>query len=225
MNPIVSLKYYDEDLINNYRGMVSWLLYSDMDVSFAKYVKEAWNALDRISGDYCLITLIEKPESYENVEYWKNLELSEDNSKRIYEFLVEKTPSEWESKINDWFLQFKPYDRNVHIEIADRLGIHYTEMPCIVFYTNTNSKEFLVYNFSNDWSHSHISEHMKAIFSSVRIRTQEKWVHDASEMVKRKNVLEALEMDFRKIKTAKFIKRITSNSSIGNMIKSIALIA
>jgi hypothetical protein len=225
MNPIVSLKYYDENFINNYQGMVAWLLYSDVDANFAKYVKESWNALDRISGNHCLITLIEKPQNYANVEYWKNLNLSEENSKKVYEYLLKERPSEWEAKVNDWFLNFKPYDRNVHIEIANKLDVPYTEMPCLVFYTNTKSKEYLVYSFSNEWSFDHISEHMKAIFTAVRKYADEKWDYNATEEMKRKNILPELESDFKKIRAAKFVKRITNNTSIGNVIKSIGLIA
>lgn len=225
MNPIVSLEYYNEDFINNFQGMVSWLLYSDMDANFAKFVKESWNALDKLSGWHCLITLIEKPYNYENVNYWKQLGLSENNSKKIYEYLLKEKPDEWETKVNDWFLNFKPYDRNVHIEIAERLGIPYTEMPCLVFYTNTNSKEYLVYSFSNEWSFDHISEHMKSVFSAVREKADEKWDYDAPEDIKRRNILSDLESDFKKIRAAKFIRRITNNTSIGNVIKGIGLLA
>jgi len=225
MNPIVSLEYYNEDYINNFQGMVSWLLYSDMDVNFAKYVKESWNALDKISGRHCLVTLIEEPYSDENVDYWKQIGLSENNSKRIYEYLLKEKPDEWEAKVDNWFLNFKPYDRNVHIEIAERLGIPYTEMPCLVFYTNANSKEYLVYGFSNEWSFDHISEHMKAVFTAVRESADEKWDYDAPQDIKRKNILSDLESDFKKIRAAKFIRRITNNTSVGNVIKGIGLVA
>ena len=46
MNPIVSLDYYDEDYINKFKGMIAWLLYSDNDKEFAKYLMESWNALE-----------------------------------------------------------------------------------------------------------------------------------------------------------------------------------
>jgi len=225
MNPIVSLEFYNEDYIDKFQGMVAWLLYSDLDTNFAKYVKEAWNALNRLSGRHCLITLIEEPRSDHNVNYWKRIGISDDNSKKIYKSLIGEKPNEHESYINNWFLQFKPYDRNVHIEIADRLGISYIDMPCLVFYTSTKSEEYLVYSFSNDWTFEHLSEHMKAVFTAVRKRTDEMWKLDAPEEVRRQDILYSLESDFRNIRIAKLIRRVANNQSVGNVIKSIGLLA
>lgn len=225
MNPIVSLEYYNERYIDNFQGMVAWLLYSDLDANFAKYVKEAWNALDRVSGRHCLITLIEEPQNPENEKYWEKIGLPNEGSEKIYRKLVGERPSKYDKEINKWFLQFKPYDRNVHIEIADKLEISYTDMPCLVFYTSSKSKEYLIYGFSNDWSFDHLSEHMKAVFTAVRKRADKKWKLEASEEVKRQDILSQLEGDFRNVKISKFIRRVVNNQSVGNIIKSVGIIA
>ena len=222
MNPIVSLDYYDEEYINKFKGMIAWFIYSDTDTAFAKYIRESWNALDRFSGQSCLMTLIEEPYNQSNVKFLSELKLSEENSKRVHEFLLEEKPETLQVIINDWLFNFKPYSKNVLIKTTEQLGIPSTEMPCLVFYTNTNSKDYLVYSFSNDWSSERISEHMKEIFASVKKYTTTEWFTYLHEEIKTKKILINLESDFRKIKGSKFVKRVTNNTSIGSFIKGIA---
>ena len=105
MNPIVSLDYYDEEYINKFKGMIAWFIYSDTDTAFAKYIRESWNALDRFSGQSCLMTLIEEPYNQSNVKFLSELNLSEENSNRIYEFLLKEKPETLQVIINDPFAQ------------------------------------------------------------------------------------------------------------------------
>ena len=221
MNPIVSLDYYDEEYINKFPGMIAWFVYSDTDTTFAKYMMESWSALDRFSEQSCLMTIIEEPYSESNVKFWSDLNLSEDNSRKIYEFLLEEKTETLQVKINDWLLNFKPYSKDVLIKTAEQLSIPSTEMPCLVFYTNTNSKDYLVYSFSNDWSLDEISQHMKVIFSSIKKYTVTEWFTYLPQVIKTKKILINLESDFSKIRGVKFVKRMTNNTSIGSIIKGI----
>ncbi len=224
MDPIVSLDYYDEDYVNKFKGMIAWFIYSDIDTVFAKYITESWDALDKLSGKNCLITLIEEPYNENNVKFWRDLNLSEDNSKKIYEFLLNEKPENSQGKINEWLLNFKPYSKDVLTKTAEKLEVPVTEIPCLVFYTKTNSKDYLVYSFSNDWSLNQLSGHMKEIFTLVKKYTGTEWFTHLHEEIKTKKILINLESDFRKYKSAKFVKRITNNTSIGNIIKEIALV-
>ncbi|WP_298693793.1 hypothetical protein [uncultured Sulfuricurvum sp.] len=189
MNPIVSKEYYDENYINSFNGIVAWLLYSDMDTPFAAYVKTNWDALDMMSGDHCLITVIDNKTNDAN-RFWNDLHVSN----------------------NSRHLNFKPYDKNTHVKIADELGIDYTNMPCIVFYEKTDSKEHVVYSFSNDWSQQHTSEHFKEIFSKIKkiLKT------NTPEFVS-----EQLETDFKMIQAKKFVSRNVSKIPIGTIISNI----
>jgi hypothetical protein len=221
MNPIVSLDYYDEDYINKFKGMIAWLLYSDNDKEFAKYLMESWNALERLSGESCLITLIEQPYNENNVIFWSDINLSEENSKIIYEFLLNERTENSQAKINEWLLNFKPYSNEVLTKTAEKLDVPVTEIPCLVFYTKTSSKDYLVYSFSNDWTLNQISGHMKEIFTLVKKYTGTEWFAHLPQVIKTKKILINLESDFRKIKGAKFVKRMTNNTTIGNIIKEI----
>lgn len=191
MNPIVSKENYNEKYINSFNGIVAWLLYSDMDTSFATYVKTNWDALDRMSGNHCLITVIDNNSNDAN-RFWHELNVSVQNS---------------------WHLNFKPYDKNTHIEIADELGIDYMNMPCIVFYEKTDSKEHIVYSFSNEWSPEHTSQHFKEIFSKIKKALE---VTESSE-----SVLKRLEMDLNIIQAKKFVSRNISKIPIGTIISNI----
>ena len=180
---------------------------------------ESWDALNRICGKKCLITLIEEPVNENNSKFWQALNLSEENSRLNYEQLLDEKPDEQHGKINSQLLSYKPFSKDIVTRTAEQLHIPATEIPCLVFYANTNLKGYLVYSFANDWSPEQLSGHIKKIFASVKKHTETEWFTHLPKEIRRKKILINLESDFGKIKGSKFVKRIMNTASIGNIIK------
>jgi hypothetical protein len=157
MNPIISSEYFIDhrDIVDNYRGLTCWLLYSDLHPAVSKFVRESWGALDAMSGQRCLITLIDKPSSA-NDPYWKNSNLTP-------EFGYLKTS--------------RPFDRNQHIQIADMLDIPYANMPTVAFFSSTTASETLQISLENWADEDQLAMAFAELFDAVK-RTVDQYGFD-----------------------------------------------
>jgi hypothetical protein len=97
-----------------------FLLYTEKDKDFARFVRSNWQWLHDLSGEQCLVSAFEDPKKWGEDERWK-----------LY----------WRERIgSDKFnlkmmksMELKPVDRNLAFRLADILLIKKTELPCIVF--------------------------------------------------------------------------------------------
>lgn len=110
----------DKNLINEKYGtfpFYAFLLYSSENEDFAKFTRTKGGFLHSLSGDNCLISLIENPREWgprwEN--YWRNI-----------------LGTDFENFSEEW-MKIGPYDTDVAYNIASQLNIDMNLIPCIVF--------------------------------------------------------------------------------------------
>ena len=101
------------------------LLYTDEDEKLSLYVREHFDAFDKLTGDWCTIYLLENPSPK-----WKKANL--DWRKRI------------ESGLNVSWFRSKPYDKSEAYDIARELNIESSSLPCLVLVSPANLSEKLV---------------------------------------------------------------------------------
>ncbi len=101
------------------------LLYTDEDTLLAKYVRENFDELHKMSGENLKIFVVESPpkdSAYAAPHYWKSR--------------LEQT------KYLAWSLlgwvRSKPYDKTAAYEIARSLGIYPDELPCLAVFDNSD---------------------------------------------------------------------------------------
>jgi hypothetical protein len=162
------------------------LLYSDLDKPFISFLKCAHSAIAEMSGENVLVF---------SFEFFKN-EVS---------ILIPSIES------GKGFL-----NRNEAIRMAQTLSIQNSQLPCMVFFRELESKEVAIYSFDNTWGYDHTSEHMKLVFDAVTkaLRTTEN--NDEAHLLK------TLDSEFKKIRWKKWAKRITTTHSLETLLRAVA---
>ena len=101
------------------------LLYTDEDYELSLYIREHFDALDKLTGDWCTIYLLENPSPK-----WRKA--NNNWRKRI------------ESGLNASWFRSKPYDKSETYDIARQLNIESSSLPCLVLISPLNFSEKLV---------------------------------------------------------------------------------
>lgn len=101
------------------------LLYTDEDYELSLYVREHFDALDKLTGDWCTIYLLENPSPK-----WRKA--NNNWRKRI------------ESGLNVSWFKSKPYDKSEAYDIARQLNVESSSLPCLVLISPSNLSEKLV---------------------------------------------------------------------------------
>lgn len=112
--------------------------------------------------------------------------------------------------------QISKIARTESLRLAKALDIPMTSTPCLLLCQSLDDARSVVYSFDNLWSHEHLAEHFKAVFDHV-----EEVLKELKKNPKL-DVYESLEGRFGKLKMKKWVKRVVSNQSIGNMLRAIA---
>lgn len=162
MNPIRNLRDVKENwrvFEERWKALYAFFLYTDEDKNIARYVREHFNELDKLSGPDCLVFLIEKPPTGfrgidEVINYRKN-------EKETLFFL---TSLHSEKKSSDGSF----YDKAEVYEIARNFEIDYTDIPCIVFFRDINDKKLLIYRLDNSWSDERLTREFRELFAFIR---------------------------------------------------------
>jgi hypothetical protein len=136
---------------DNSASAYAFFLYTNEDKNIARYVRENFFELDRLSGEKCLIFLIENPpksgtDEARAREYWREFEF--------------KTP------IRTGFTEVMPYDQSIAHEIGRYLGIHPTDVPCITFFRSIHDSQLVIYRLDNSWTDSKLTEELRELFFS-----------------------------------------------------------
>ena len=113
------------------------LLYTDEDMQLAKYVRENFDELHKMSGENLKIFVVESPPKdsvYAAPRYWKSR-------------LEQKVYMAW--SILGW-VRSKPYDKTAAYDIARSLGIFPDELPCLVVFDKTDQINKVIFPIGND---------------------------------------------------------------------------
>jgi hypothetical protein len=129
----------------------AFFLYTTEDKSIARYVRENFFELGRLSGEKCLIFLIDNPpksglDEARAREYWREFEF--------------KTPV-WTG-----FTEVMPYDQATAHEIGTYLGIHPRDIPCIAFFRSIYDTQLVIYRLDDSWTDLEMAEELRELFSS-----------------------------------------------------------
>jgi hypothetical protein len=148
-----------EEIVNHWHisedewaSAYAFFLYADEDKNIVRYVRENFFELDRLSGEKCLIFLIEnQPKGWLDEakarDYWREFEF--------------KTPVWWTG-----FTEVMPYDKSTAHEIGKYLGIHPTDVPCITFFRSIHDSQLVIYRLDNSWTDLKLTEELRELFSS-----------------------------------------------------------
>ena len=156
MNPIRSLEEVRENwdiFEGKWRSLYAFFLYTNEDRNIARYIREYFHELDRLSGNGVLIFLIDKPP-----KTWEE-------EAKIRDYWREFT---FRTRVWEGFKEVIPYDRSRAYEIAEFFGIRPRLIPCIVFFRNINEREILFYPLDNSWFDERLTNEFRELFSAVR---------------------------------------------------------
>jgi hypothetical protein len=154
VNPITSI----EEIVSHWHisedywaSAYAFFLYTTENKNIARYVRENFSELNRLSEEKYLIFLIENlPKSPLDEararEYWREVEF--------------KTPV-WTG-----FAEVMPYDKSTAYEIGKYLGIHTTDVPCITFFRSIHDSQLVIYRLDNSWTDLELTEELRELFSS-----------------------------------------------------------
>jgi len=134
---------------NKWEGVYAFFLYSNEDRQIIKYIREYFTDLHILSGEECLIFLIDKPPN--------KREKMKDYCKG--------------------FTKVVPYDRSKSYKIADFFGISPKAIPCIVFFKNIDETELLVCPLKNSWNEEKLSIKLREVFSAIKIEKEHIYSH------------------------------------------------
>jgi hypothetical protein len=137
--------------------LFAFFLYTDEDENIARYVRKFFREIDMAAGNDCKIFLIERPpKSYID---------DEERKEWVEKLIVNEVPEQD-------IMQIPEYDRATAYKIAGEFNIDYSEMPCIAFFKDLESNDFIIYNFDNTSSDQSITGQLRAIFDAIKIKEE-----------------------------------------------------
>lgn len=101
------------------------LLYTDEDEKLSLYIREHFDAFDKLTGDWCTIYLLENPSPK-----WRQ---ANHNWRKMAE-----------SSLNASWFRSKPYDKSEAYDIARQLNVESSNLPCLILICPANLSEKLV---------------------------------------------------------------------------------
>ncbi|WP_052672486.1 pentapeptide repeat-containing protein [Aliterella atlantica] len=115
-----------KSLLSSEEGFIPGiLLYTDEDDKLSLYVREHFDALDKLTGDWCTIYLLENPSpKWRQANHsWRKMA---------------------ESGLNASWFKSKPYDKSEAYDIARQLNVELSNLPCLILISPANLSEKLV---------------------------------------------------------------------------------
>ncbi|AOX03600.1 hypothetical protein BJP34_32950 [Moorena producens PAL-8-15-08-1] len=119
------------------------LLYTDEDEKLSLYVRKHFDALDKLTGDWCTIYLLENPSPK-----WRQ---ANHNWRRMIESGLDL----------NWF-RTKPYDKSEAYDIARELNVELSNLPCLVLISPDNLSERLVFEIQEV-----SASYLRKLFSTI----------------------------------------------------------
>ena len=121
--PVASSKDFEDYVITDKNFTKSILtgvfLYTEQDIEIASYIRNNYNELDYLTGEWFNLYVLEKP--YPSLKslrkHWKNILTA-----KLYDF----------SSIFRWMIGTRPFNKNESYKIADKLGVKSEYFPCLV---------------------------------------------------------------------------------------------
>ncbi|NEQ84338.1 MAG: hypothetical protein F6K26_30445 [Moorea sp. SIO2I5] len=119
------------------------MLYTDEDEKLSLYVRKHFDALDKLTGDWCTIYLLENPSPK-----WRQ---ANHNWRRMIQSGLDLS----------WF-RSKPYDKSEAYDIARQLNVELSNLPCLVLISPENLSERLVFEIQEV-----SARYLRKLFSTI----------------------------------------------------------
>lgn len=180
------------------------LLYTDEDYELSLYVRKHFDALDKLTGDWCTIYLLENPSP-------KWLQASQNLRKAIGASLH----TNWfGGKLYENWFRSKPYDKSEAYDIARQLNVESSSLPCLVLISPTNLSEKLVLQIRE------ISpEYFRKLFSTLEKLVKRISSEKLSQKEASSQVFDYLKLNFNEI--VNFLEKYASKQEENNSTKYI----
>jgi hypothetical protein len=125
--------YFNRDNVSVYHRFAVYaiILYTASDLTLAKFINNNFLELHNLAGGSFAFYIVERPNPSWLAAMRK--EFAGEISAHIESIWAEINNS-----------QFSPLDNSSAYEIAKKLGIKWPQLPCIIFFTNLNSKKMIV---------------------------------------------------------------------------------
>lgn len=119
-------KLIKKSLSSSVNGLIPGvLLYTDEDEELALYMRKNFDAVDKLTGNWCTVYLLENPSPK-----WRK---ANHNWKKMLKSGLDLS----------WF-RTKPYDKSEAYEIARHLNVDFSNIPCLVLISPVNLSQNLV---------------------------------------------------------------------------------
>ncbi|EGJ31428.1 MULTISPECIES: pentapeptide repeat-containing protein [Moorena] len=151
------------------------LLYTDEDEKLSLYVRKHFDALDKLTGDWCTIYLLENPSPK-----WRQ---ANHNWRRMIESGLDL----------NWF-RSKPYDKSEAYDIARQLNVELSNLPCLVLISPENLSERLVFEIQEV-----SASYFRKLFSTIEKLVKNSKVKKTNQNKVRSQVFEHIKINFNEI--------------------------
>ncbi len=119
--------------------LLATLLYTDLDMDLARYVREHFDELHQMSGPRVITYVVEQPakdRSLAAISFWK----------------AQLDATLYRAWALVGWTQSKPYDKTTAYEIAGSLGIYPNQLPCLAVFDRTDQEEKILFPVSGDYT-------------------------------------------------------------------------
>ncbi|NEO50925.1 MAG: pentapeptide repeat-containing protein, partial [Moorea sp. SIO4A3] len=164
-----SLSSYEKSL------MPGVLLYTNEDEKLSLYVRKHFDDLDKLTGDWCTIYLLEKPSPK-----WRQ---ANHNWRKMIESGLDIS----------WF-RTKPYDKSEAYDIARELNVELSNLPCLVLISPENLSERLVFEIQEV-----SASYLRKLFSTIEKLVKKSKVKLSNQNKVRSQVFEPIKINFTEI--------------------------
>ncbi|AOY84028.2 pentapeptide repeat-containing protein [Moorena producens JHB] len=151
------------------------LLYTDEDEKLSLYVRKHFDALDKLTENWCTIYLLENPSPK-----WRQ---ANHNWRRMIQSGLDLS----------WF-RSKPYDKSEAYDIARQLKVELSNLPCLVLISPENLSERLVFEIQEV-----SANYFRKLFSTIEKLVQTSKLKGFNQEKRRSQAFEHIKINFTEI--------------------------
>lgn len=188
---------FEED-VKLFPGLLAAILYTDMDVTFSRFIRENWFTLHDVTGNELLVLTPDCVPS--------RVTITADRFHLMRPLRgVERTGKNFLTRI-----------------VSDHFGISFRRFPCVLFFDHPLSREAYCFSFRDERNPEDLAEAMKEVIARAREIVVEEPVEteDENELrLKRTEMMQRLIPELRKAKLFRTFKKLISSKAMTNVAR------
>lgn len=208
MRHIQRIEDLQVDRIINYPGLLSCLLYTELDERFQKFVRENWETLHHETNREILIIVADLPVTV----------------------AIKHKPPDVDSRMHfmtSWpgiEATNPPPTAKFHVELARAWNINLTDFPCMALFSSVESRDIQVLSFNRDAQEADWVAAFRALSDTCRIemvkRPAPESVDDLREW--RDKALNRIMPSVKRQKLWRQTKKLAARAPVGSMLTAAA---